>query len=143
MDVVYRAMKRWLPSLAWGALLVAACSDADPPAPPPEEKTIGSSGAYDTYLRCAPHSGGLCEGQLHPHYFQCDAEPGEPCEPAPGQSPDPSQTVWCCDFPCSRGDPAQDGTCPDERLIYYCVAEAPDAASFGCVPGEAPFQICC
>ena len=79
-----------------------------------------------------------------PNFYQCDEKPGDRCVSAPRPSPDPKQTVWCCEFKCVRGDPAQDYRCTGGRAIFYCNSDANvDAKAIGCVPGSSSAEICC
>ncbi len=104
----------------------------------------GPGGFPTTYHRCAPYNGNLCQGVQYPNYYQCDSQPGPQCVPAPGPSPDPKQTVWCCAYACVRGDPAQDYNCTGGRAIYYCNPDAKvDPTSVGCVAGPSSVEICC
>lgn len=104
----------------------------------------GPDGAPGNYARCAPYNGTKCAGVMYSNYYQCDKQPGSQCVPAPGTSPDPMQTVWCCAFGCVRGDPAHDAQCPMNRALYYCNPDAKvDAAKNGCVAGPSSSQLCC
>ncbi len=123
-------------ALILGAVL-ASCGSSGASAPPP-----GPGGSYDVYLRCTPYSGDLCAGAQYPNYFQCDSRPGDPCVVAPGPSPDPQQTVWCCQFPCARGDPSTDSQCGGQRA-YVCTDAKFDPATFGCRSGGQSSMICC
>lgn len=80
----------------------------------------------------------------YPNYFQCDVQPGAQCVTAPGASPDPTQGVWCCAFPCVRGNPTSDATLCAGRALYECNPDAKvDPATYGCVAGPSSVQICC
>jgi hypothetical protein len=104
----------------------------------------GPGGTDDVYLRCTPYYGDLCKAAMYPNFFQCDARPGDACVVAPSPSPDPNQTVWCCQFGCVRGDPARDFRCMDGRSVFYCNPDAMvNPASLGCVAGGDSNEICC
>ena len=126
-----------LPAILFvAACLVASCGGG----------ASGPGGTSTTYRRCASYNGTLlCQGAKYPNYFQCDSQPGPSCVTAPGPSPDPKQGVWCCEFACSRGDPAFDSTeCTGGRAAYYCNTDANvDPATYGCVPGSSSAAICC
>jgi hypothetical protein len=119
---------------AAGALaIVVSCSSA-----------VGPGGAPTTYHHCTPYYGNGCAGAQYSNFFQCDDKPGDKCVPAPKASPDPKQTVWCCEFACTRAPLEQDYRCTGGRQLYYCNSDAKvDAKAVGCVPGGSSSEICC
>jgi hypothetical protein len=106
-----------------------------------------AGGTYAVDLRCTPYDttpgGDFCGTEEWQNYFQCDAQPGDECVPAPRPSADPDQTAWCCSFPCTRYS-VSDHRCSDGRAAYACTDDEPEtAAGLGCVDGVDSFLICC
>jgi hypothetical protein len=134
--------------MRWNWLLLLAACGADS-QDNPSDHPLGPDGQYGVYLRCAPYYGHICDGPEyaeHPYYFQCDEAPGDACIDAPRPSPDPDQSVWCCSFACSRGDPERDFRC-NGKALYTCTSDATIdeafAAARGCELGYDSNTICC